>query len=142
MPGRLATGDRLERAIGRGGAGARCRRRDLVPLHPCHRLPGLRAFAARRGFSSRKHPRAAFDQHHPHQGTFPGAFHGAKAAPDGRFQVYIQAVRHILEGLIAHAEGHNVAHIPGNALAGGWRSVLIIDDQATDHQHNALVSAF
>ncbi|MGM0676605.1 MAG: DUF1326 domain-containing protein [Pseudomonadota bacterium] len=35
-----------------------------------------------------------------------------------------------------------MAHIPGNALAGGWRSVLIIDDQATDHQHNALVSAF
>lgn len=36
----------------------------------------------------------------------------------------------------------NVAHIPGNALAGGWRSVLIIDNQATDHQQNALVSAF
>ncbi|MFP4244963.1 MAG: DUF1326 domain-containing protein [Ectothiorhodospira sp.] len=36
----------------------------------------------------------------------------------------------------------NVAHIPGNALAGDWRSVLIIDDGATDEQHNALVSAF
>lgn len=30
---------------------------------------------------------------------------GAKAAPDERFQVYIEADRHILEGFIAHAEG-------------------------------------
>ncbi len=36
----------------------------------------------------------------------------------------------------------NVAHIPGNALAGGWRSVLLVDDRASDEQHNALLDAF
>ncbi len=36
----------------------------------------------------------------------------------------------------------NIAHIPGNVLAGGWRSVLIIDDGAADTQFDALVDAF
>ncbi len=36
----------------------------------------------------------------------------------------------------------NIAHIPGNALSGGWRSVLIVDDGAADLQHDALVNAF
>jgi hypothetical protein len=36
----------------------------------------------------------------------------------------------------------NVAHIPGNALAGGWRSVVLVDDRASDEQHNALLDAF
>lgn len=36
----------------------------------------------------------------------------------------------------------NVAHIPGNALAGNWRSVLLIDERATDEQHDALLAAF
>lgn len=36
----------------------------------------------------------------------------------------------------------NVAQIPGNALAGGWRSVMLVDDQATDAQYEALLDAF
>lgn len=36
----------------------------------------------------------------------------------------------------------NIAQIPGNALAGGWRSVLVIDDGATEAQHEALLQAF
>ena len=32
---------------------------------------------------------------------------GAEAAPDERFQVYIETDRHILEGFIAHAEGNH-----------------------------------
>jgi len=36
----------------------------------------------------------------------------------------------------------NVAHIPGNALAGGWRSVLLIDGRAEDEQVEALLDAF
>lgn len=36
----------------------------------------------------------------------------------------------------------NVAHIPGNALAGGWRSVVLVDDRASDEQHHALLDAF
>ncbi len=36
----------------------------------------------------------------------------------------------------------NVAHIPGNALNGNWRSVIIIDDRASEAQFNALVDAF
>ena len=36
----------------------------------------------------------------------------------------------------------NVAHIPGNALNGNWRSVVIVDDRASDAQFNALVDAF
>lgn len=36
----------------------------------------------------------------------------------------------------------NVAHIPGNALAGNWRSVILIDSQANDEQHEALLDAF
>lgn len=36
----------------------------------------------------------------------------------------------------------NVAHIPGNALAGGWRSVLLVDSRASDEQHAALLDAF
>lgn len=36
----------------------------------------------------------------------------------------------------------NVAYIPGNALAGGWRSVVLIDDKADDAQYEALLEAF
>ncbi|EWH01682.1 DUF1326 domain-containing protein [Halomonas sp. BC04] len=36
----------------------------------------------------------------------------------------------------------NVAHIPGNALAGEWRSVLLVDKQASDVQCDALLDAF
>ncbi len=36
----------------------------------------------------------------------------------------------------------NIAQIPGNALAGGWRVVVVIDAAATDAQHDALVAAF
>jgi hypothetical protein len=36
----------------------------------------------------------------------------------------------------------NVAQIPGNALAGGWRSVMLVDDKATDAQYEALCDAF
>ncbi len=36
----------------------------------------------------------------------------------------------------------NIAHIPGNALSGGWRSVLVVDDGAADVQYEALVNAF
>lgn len=36
----------------------------------------------------------------------------------------------------------NVAQIPGNALAGSWRSVLVIDERATDAQHDAMLEAF
>ncbi|MFY0990584.1 DUF1326 domain-containing protein [Halomonas sp. C05BenzN] len=36
----------------------------------------------------------------------------------------------------------NVAHIPGNALAGGWRSVLLVDSNARDDQYEALLDAF
>ncbi|SEF87199.1 hypothetical protein SAMN04487953_107123 [Billgrantia desiderata] len=36
----------------------------------------------------------------------------------------------------------NVAHIPGNALAGGWRSVILIDSAADDAQYEALLDAF
>ena len=36
----------------------------------------------------------------------------------------------------------NITQIPGNALAGGWRSVLVVDDGAADVQHDALVNAF
>lgn len=36
----------------------------------------------------------------------------------------------------------NVAHIPGNALAGGWRSVLLVDSRADDAQAEALLDAF
>ncbi|MCE9681304.1 DUF1326 domain-containing protein [Halomonas alkalisoli] len=36
----------------------------------------------------------------------------------------------------------NVAHIPGNALAGEWRSVLLIDSEASDAQYEALLDAF
>ncbi len=35
----------------------------------------------------------------------------------------------------------NVAHIPGNALAGNWRVVLLIDDRATPAQEQALLQA-
>ncbi|MCC5811022.1 MAG: DUF1326 domain-containing protein [Ectothiorhodospiraceae bacterium] len=36
----------------------------------------------------------------------------------------------------------NVAHIPGNALAGSWRVVLLVDDKATQAQEQALLKAF
>lgn len=36
----------------------------------------------------------------------------------------------------------DVAQIPGNALAGSWRVVLVIDERATDAQHDALLQAF
>ncbi len=36
----------------------------------------------------------------------------------------------------------NVAHIPGNALAGNWRSVLLVDSKANDAQYEALLDAF
>lgn len=36
----------------------------------------------------------------------------------------------------------NVAHIPGNALAGNWRSVLLVDSRADDQQVEALLDAF
>ncbi|WP_416140432.1 DUF1326 domain-containing protein [Halomonas sp. HK25] len=36
----------------------------------------------------------------------------------------------------------NVAYIPGNALAGGWRSVLLVDNRANDEQVEALLDAF
>ena len=31
-------------------------------------------------------------------------------------------------------------HIPGNVLAGNWRRVLLVDDRATDEQHDAIVA--
>jgi hypothetical protein len=36
----------------------------------------------------------------------------------------------------------NVAHIPGNALAGNWRSVVLVDGRASDQQEEALLAAF
>ncbi len=36
----------------------------------------------------------------------------------------------------------NVAHIPGNALAGNWRLVLLVDDRASAEQEAALLAAF
>ncbi len=36
----------------------------------------------------------------------------------------------------------NIVEIPGNALAGGWRVVVVIDADASDEQHEALVAAF
>jgi hypothetical protein len=36
----------------------------------------------------------------------------------------------------------NIAQIPGNALAGGWRVVIVVDDEASDDQHDALLAAF
>ncbi|WP_379687006.1 DUF1326 domain-containing protein [Halomonas alkalicola] len=36
----------------------------------------------------------------------------------------------------------NVAHIPGNALSGNWRSVLLVDSRADDEQVEALLDAF
>ncbi|MFW5678715.1 MAG: DUF1326 domain-containing protein [Pseudomonadota bacterium] len=36
----------------------------------------------------------------------------------------------------------NVAHIPGNALAGNWRLVLLVDDRASETQQAALLAAF
>lgn len=36
----------------------------------------------------------------------------------------------------------NVAHIPGNILAGDWRLLLYIDDKATPEQQKAIVDAF
>lgn len=36
----------------------------------------------------------------------------------------------------------NVAHIPGNALEGNWRSVLVVDAKASDEQCDALLDAF
>ncbi|WP_445003127.1 DUF1326 domain-containing protein [Halomonas mongoliensis] len=35
-----------------------------------------------------------------------------------------------------------MAHIPGNALAGGWRSVLLVDSRADDAQVEAQLDAF
>jgi hypothetical protein len=57
-----------------GGTGARGQRGDLVSLHSCHRLPGLRSPAARRGLGRRKHLADRAGERR-HQGTFPGAFH-------------------------------------------------------------------
>jgi hypothetical protein len=34
----------------------------------------------------------------------------------------------------------SAVYIPGNVLAGGWKQVLFIDDQATDEQHDAIVA--
>ena len=36
----------------------------------------------------------------------------------------------------------NVAQIPGNALQGGWRVALVVDDRATEEQEHALLRAF
>jgi hypothetical protein len=35
-----------------------------------------------------------------------------------------------------------ITHIPGNVLKGGWRVALIVDDEASPQQHEAIVSAF
>jgi hypothetical protein len=35
-----------------------------------------------------------------------------------------------------------VAHIPGNILEGNWREVLFLDDEASDEQADAILSAF
>ncbi len=35
-----------------------------------------------------------------------------------------------------------LVHIPGNILKGGWRVALVVDDQATPEQQEALVSAW
>jgi hypothetical protein len=34
----------------------------------------------------------------------------------------------------------SVVYIPGNVLAGNWKQVLIVDDKATDEQHDAIVA--
>jgi hypothetical protein len=34
----------------------------------------------------------------------------------------------------------SAVHIPGNVLAGNWRRVLLVDDKATDEQHDAIVA--
>ena len=36
----------------------------------------------------------------------------------------------------------NVVFIPGNVLAGNWKQVMFVDDQASDEQAQALVDAF
>jgi hypothetical protein len=36
----------------------------------------------------------------------------------------------------------NVAQIPGNALQGSWRVVLLVDDRASEEQEQALLRAF
>ncbi|TVR27851.1 MAG: DUF1326 domain-containing protein [Ilumatobacter sp.] len=35
-----------------------------------------------------------------------------------------------------------VAEIPGNALQGGWRVVMVVDDRATEEQEQAMLRAF
>lgn len=59
-------------------------------------------------------------------------------------------------GLIAHRIDHGeiqgvdvsgrtiatIAHIPGNALQGSWRTVVFLDEEASDEQRQALLRAF
>jgi hypothetical protein len=35
-----------------------------------------------------------------------------------------------------------LVHIPGNVLQGNWKTVLVVDDKASDEQANAIVEAF
>ena len=35
-----------------------------------------------------------------------------------------------------------VAHLPGNALQGGWKLALLVDDQANEAQQNALIQVW
>jgi hypothetical protein len=36
----------------------------------------------------------------------------------------------------------SVAHIPGNVLAGNWEVVVLVDDEASDEQREAILAAF
>jgi hypothetical protein len=41
--------------------------------------------------------------------------------------------------------GHTIAflvHIPGNVLKGNWKVAVVVDDRATQEQHDAIVGAF
>jgi hypothetical protein len=51
--------------------------------------------------------------------------------------------RGVIEGVDVSDRGvaFNV-HIPGNILAGNWRTVLFVDDRCTDEQHTALRQVF
>ena len=35
-----------------------------------------------------------------------------------------------------------IAHIPGNVLQGNWKTVVFVDDGATEEQHEALINVF
>jgi hypothetical protein len=66
--------------------------------------------------------------------------------PDGGECTSVVAY-HIDRGQIAGIDvsGHSavmVNHIPGNVLAGNWEVVLLVDDEATSEQRDALVGVF